>query len=140
MRSSAKAAASFASGRGRFFGGISPARRRSWTFTQSAKFAGSPGVNFNDSKSRFDSLRTSLSRQLLRQTSATLEAYAYLYDHAVLGYRSSSVYAATLAYEPSVSWRFLWGASVARTPYAALDAQTLLRVVYDFGSVTRGGR
>jgi hypothetical protein len=88
----------------------------------------------------YHSLRTSLSRQLPWQTSATFEAYAYLYDHAVLGYRSSSVYAATLAYEPSVAWRFSWGASLARTPYAALDAQTLLRVVYDFGNVARGGR
>lgn len=88
----------------------------------------------------YHSLRTSLSRQLFRETSATLEAYAYFYDHAVLGYRSSSVYAGTLAYEPSVSWRFLWGASLARTPYAALDAQTLLRVVYDFGYLNRGGR
>jgi hypothetical protein len=86
----------------------------------------------------YHSLRTSLSRQLLGRTSATLEAYAYFYDHAVLGYRSSSVYAGTLAYEPSVSWRFLWGASLARTPYAALDAQTLLRVVYDFGYSNRG--
>jgi hypothetical protein len=88
----------------------------------------------------YHSLRTSLSRQLLAQTSATLEAYAYFYDQPVLGYRSSAVYAATLRYEPSASWHFLWGSSVARTPYAALDAQTLLRVVYDFGYVNRGGR
>jgi hypothetical protein len=87
----------------------------------------------------YHSLRTSLSRQLPWQTSATLEAYAYYYDRRLLGYRSSSVYAGTLAYEPSSSWRFLWGASLARTPYAALDAQTLLRVVYDLGYSNRGG-
>jgi hypothetical protein len=87
----------------------------------------------------YHSLRTSLSRQLPWQTSATLEAYAYFYDHLLLGYRSSSVYAGTLAYEPSSSWRFLWGGSLARTPYAALDAQTLLRVVYDLGYSNRGG-
>ena len=87
----------------------------------------------------YHSLRTSLSRHLPWQTSATLEAYAYFYDHLLLGYRSSSVYAGTLAYEPGISWRFLWGASLARTPYAALDAQTLLRVVYDFGYSNRAG-
>lgn len=87
----------------------------------------------------YHSLRTSLSRQLPWQTSATLEAYAYFYDKLLLGYRSSSVYAGTLAYQPSASWHFLWGASLARTPYAALDAQTLLRVVYDFGYSRRGG-
>ncbi len=86
----------------------------------------------------YHSLRTSLSRQLFWQTSATLEAYAYIYDHTVHGYRSSSVYAGTLAYEPSPAWRYLWGASVARTPYAALDAQTLLRVVYAFDYSNRG--
>jgi hypothetical protein len=86
----------------------------------------------------YHSLRTSLSRQLPWRTSATLEAYAYFYDHAVLGYRSSSVYAGTLAYESGISWHFLWGASLARTPYAALDAQTLLRIVYDFGYVGQG--
>ena len=86
----------------------------------------------------YHSLRTSLSRQLPWQTSATLEAYAYFYDHLLLGYRSSSVYAGTLAYQPGISWRFLWGASLARTPYAALDAQTLLRVSYGFGYSNRG--
>ena len=87
----------------------------------------------------YHSLRTSLARQLPWQTSATLEAYAYFYDHLLLGYRSSAVYAGTLAYQPSRSWRFSWGASVARTPYAALDAQTLLRVAYDFGYSNRAG-
>jgi len=86
----------------------------------------------------YHSLRTSLSRQLPWQTSATLEAYAYFYDRLLLGYRSSAVYAGTLAYQPSSSWRLLWGASLARTPYAGLDAQTLLRVVYDFGYSRRG--
>jgi hypothetical protein len=87
----------------------------------------------------YHSLRSSLSRQLPWQTSVTLEAYAYFYDQLLLGYRSSSLYTGTLAYQPSASWRFLWGASLARTPYAALDAQTLIRAVYDFGYSSRGG-
>jgi hypothetical protein len=86
----------------------------------------------------YHSLRTSLSRQLFRRASATAEAYAYFYDHAVLGYRTSSVYAGTLSYDAALSLHLLWGVSVARTPYAALDAQTLLRVVYDFGYAGAG--
>jgi hypothetical protein len=86
----------------------------------------------------YHSLRTSLSRDLFWRTSATLEAYAYFYDHAVLGYAASAVYAGTLSYAPTPSLRLLWGASLSRTPYAALDAQTLLRVAYEFGYSNRG--
>ncbi len=80
----------------------------------------------------YHSLRSSLSRRLPEQLAATLEAYAYFYDHAIRGYRSSSVYAGTLSYEPQSRWSALWGASLSRTPYAALDAQTLLRLSYAF--------
>jgi len=86
----------------------------------------------------YHSLRSSLSRALFGRTSASLEAYAYLYDHAVLGYATSSVYSGTLSYAPTAALSVLWGASLSRSPYAALDAQTLLRVAYEFGYSNRG--
>jgi hypothetical protein len=42
------------------------------------------------------------------------------------------VYAATLAYRALDSLELLWGGSVAHSPYAALDAQTLVRASWDF--------
>lgn len=86
----------------------------------------------------YQSLRSSWQERLSRRLSSTLEAYYYFYDRAILGYRASSVYAGTLSYEPSERWSLLWGASLSRTPYAALDAQMLVRlsVAFDRG----GGR
>jgi hypothetical protein len=78
----------------------------------------------------YHSLRTSLSRRLLVATSGTLEAYGYFYDHAVQSYRTSSVYAATLSRQLSAPWSVLVGGSLARTPYARLDAQALVRLSY----------
>lgn len=86
----------------------------------------------------YHSLRSSVSRRLLTEFSATLEAYAYYYDHPIRGYRSSAVYAGTLSYEPRSRLSALWGASLSRTPYAALDAQSLLRLSYAFDYVPRG--
>jgi hypothetical protein len=86
----------------------------------------------------YHSLRSSLSRRLPARLAATLEAYGYFYDHPIRGYRSSAVYAGTLSYEPQARWSALWGASLSRTPYAALDAQTLLRLSYAFDYASRG--
>jgi hypothetical protein len=78
----------------------------------------------------YHSLRTSLSRRLLMATVGTLEVYGYFYDHAVQSYRTSSVYAATLSRQLSEPWSLLLGGSFARTPYAGLDAQALVRLSY----------
>jgi hypothetical protein len=78
----------------------------------------------------YHSLRTSLSRRLLAATVGTLEGYGYFYDHAIESYRTSSVYAATLSRQLSAPWGLLVGGSLARTPYAGLDAQALVRVSY----------
>ena len=89
----------------------------------------------------YHSLRSSFTRRILNQLSGTLEAYAYLYDRAIRSYRSSTVYAGTLEYRPSRTVGLLWGASLIRSPYASLDAQTQLRVACDFDfATTRGGR
>jgi hypothetical protein len=87
----------------------------------------------------YHSLRSSLSRRFLPRLSATLEAYAYLYDRAIRNYRASTVYAGTLSFEPTNRLSLLWGASLAHSPYANLDAQTTLRVAYAFELVPAEG-
>jgi hypothetical protein len=78
----------------------------------------------------YHSLRASLSRRLLAGTVGTAELYGYFYDHAVSSYTTSSVYAATLSRQLSEPWSLLVGGSLARTPYAGLDAQALVRLSY----------
>lgn len=80
----------------------------------------------------YHSLRSSLSRRFDEHFRGTVEAYAYLYDAAIRGYRASTVYAGTLSYDPAPELSLLWGASVSHSPYANLDAQTQLRVTYSF--------
>ncbi|MGE0327615.1 MAG: hypothetical protein AB7K71_09200 [Polyangiaceae bacterium] len=82
----------------------------------------------------YQSLRGGVSSKLLPALSGTAELYAYFYDEAIRGYRVSTVYAATLGYQATDALDMLWGGSVARSPYAALDAQTQLRVRYVFDS------
>jgi hypothetical protein len=88
----------------------------------------------------YHSLRSSLSRRLAARFRGTLEAYAYLYDEAIRGYRASAVYAGTLSFEPVRPLSLLWGGSLARSPYADLDAQTELRVTYAWDLSSSGGR
>lgn len=80
----------------------------------------------------YHSVRASLSQRIRPTLMGTLEAYLYLYDHAVLRYRASSVFAGTLALRPSRVFGVLLAASVAESPYARLDAQTLLQLTCDF--------
>jgi hypothetical protein len=79
----------------------------------------------------YDSVRVSFGRRLVGRLATTLEAYGYFYDATVMGYRSSTVYAGTLSYRAFERVDVLWGASLAHSPYAALDAQALLRVSVD---------
>lgn len=76
----------------------------------------------------YHSVRGSLSRAFDERLRATLEAYGYFYDAPIQGYRASSVYSGTLAYQLSEPFEVLWGASVLRSPFARFDAQTLVRV------------
>jgi hypothetical protein len=85
----------------------------------------------------YHALRASVSSPLLRQLAGTLEAYAYFYDQPIQGYSASSVYAGTLSYQALDQLSLLWGASLARSPYASLDAQTLLRASYTFDAKPR---
>ena len=88
----------------------------------------------------YQSVRASLSRKLSDRLGSTLEAYGYFYDERVLGYATSSVYAATLSYRLSDPCELLWGGSLAHSPYAALDAQTMVRASFDFDGSSRGGK
>jgi hypothetical protein len=88
----------------------------------------------------YQSLRVSLSRKLSRRIGSTLEGYGYFYDERVLGYLTSSFYAGTLSYRVLDPLELLWGGSLAHSPYAALDAQTMLRASYDFELAHAGRR
>jgi hypothetical protein len=85
----------------------------------------------------YQALRVSFSRKLSQRLSSTLEAYGYFYDNPVAGYKTSSVYAGTASYQVIDSLEILWSASVAQSPYAAADAQTMLRATYHFDAPTR---
>jgi hypothetical protein len=86
----------------------------------------------------YHSLRSTLSRRLPSHLVGTVEAYGYFYDHPIQRYDTSFVYAGSLSYEASARLSLLWGASVMRSPYAALDVQTLVRASYAFDFPARG--
>jgi hypothetical protein len=88
-------------------------------------------------KNGYQSVRVSLSRPLSRRIGSTLEGYGYFYDKEILGYSISSVFAATLSYRVCDPFDLLWGASIASSPYAAFDAQTMLRASYAFDAPPR---
>jgi hypothetical protein len=85
----------------------------------------------------YHSLRASLSRRITPNLTGTLEAYNYLYDEAIRSRTTSEVYSGTLGYQANDALHLLWGASLAQSPYAEFDAQTLIRVSYDFDFSTR---
>lgn len=80
----------------------------------------------------YSALRDSLRQYIVRSVSATAEAYLYFYDDSIRGYRSSSVLAGTVEWKALDQLRFMWGTSLARSPYAAMDLQSLVRVAYGF--------
>jgi hypothetical protein len=85
----------------------------------------------------YHSVRSSLSRQLLAPLHGTLQFYAYFYDEPIRGYRSSSVYATTLEYDVVDELSLMWAGSLAHSPYASLDATTLLRLTFHYEAMSR---
>lgn len=83
----------------------------------------------------YHSVRTSLVRRITPRLSSSLEAYSYFYDEAIREVRTSVVYAGTLTLRPTDAITVLAGGSLARSPYALLDAQTQLRLAFDFDLV-----
>jgi hypothetical protein len=88
-------------------------------------------------KNGYQALRFSVSRKLCSKLSSTLEAYGYFYDDPIAGYKTSSLYAGTASYQVIDPLEIMWTASAARSPYAALDAQTMLRATYRFGAASK---
>jgi hypothetical protein len=68
----------------------------------------------------------------------TAEQYTYFYDRAIRGMSTSSVHVATASWRFVRNWEAMLAGSVFHSPYAATDAQTLLRIAYTFG-VPQGG-
>jgi hypothetical protein len=88
----------------------------------------------------YHSVRVSFGKTLSERVASTLEAYGFFYDEEIYGYRTSSVYAGTVTYRVSDPFELLWGGSLASSPYAALDAQTLIRATYEFDAPPRARR
>ena len=76
--------------------------------------------------------RLALSHRIALPLTGTVEAYGYLYDEPILGRTTSSVYAGTLGWQAARAVNLTWGASLAQSPYASVDLQTLLRLILDF--------
>jgi hypothetical protein len=76
----------------------------------------------------YHSLQTSLSHRLRVPVTLFAETYYYAYDRRIEGHRGSVVYAGNCLWQVAHGMDLLWGASLASTPYAARDAQTLLRL------------
>jgi hypothetical protein len=73
-----------------------------------------------------------VSYRFVDPLAATAEHYAYFYDVAIRGLESATVEMASLQWKPLMNLRLLLGGSVSSSPYAELDAQTMLRVVYGY--------
>lgn len=80
----------------------------------------------------YHSVRASVSYRFIDPLAATAEHYAYFYDVAIRGLESATVEMASLQWKPLMNLRLLLGGSVSSSPYAELDAQTMLRVVYGY--------
>jgi hypothetical protein len=88
----------------------------------------------------YNRVRVSLARHLTESLASTVEAYVYVYDTAIRSVSTSSVYVATVRWQAIRDLQLLVGGSIARSPYAALDAQTQVRIAYDFDAAARRGR
>jgi len=84
----------------------------------------------------YHGLKAALSRRLLTPLTATVQLFGYFYDEPIEGYRTSSIYSTTLDYACTERLGLLWGGSLARSPYASLDASTMLRLSYQLDTPT----
>jgi len=85
----------------------------------------------------YHSMRASVARRIVPELSGTLEAYAYLYDDPIQNRITSEVYAGTLSYQATRALNVLFGTSLAQSPYAFFDLQTLIRLEVDLDLSTR---
>lgn len=78
----------------------------------------------------YHSVRGALSQKLAPQLTGTLQSFLYLYDVPIADKKTSMSHTVTLDYGFSEAWSLLWGASLARSPYAHFDAGTQMRLSY----------
>ena len=78
----------------------------------------------------YHSVRLGVKWRIADPFSLVGEHYTYLYDEPVVRLGSSNVEAASLQWQPATQWDVLLGGSAIRSPYAKLDTQVLLRVIY----------
>ena len=82
--------------------------------------------------------RLSVGYRLAQPVMVTAEQYLYLYDHAIRNVTTSTVHAVTASYRPSRPFEILLGGTLFNSPYAAMDAQAMLRLSYTYGAALGG--
>jgi hypothetical protein len=93
-----------------------------------------------ETQNGYHSGRISAGVRPFEQGALTVEGYVYVYDEAIRGADSSLVGAASAEWSPSRVFSVLVGGSMARTPYAALDAQGLVRLLVHLEPRVGGAR
>lgn len=78
----------------------------------------------------YHSIRGGISEDFGPRVSGTVQSFVYVYDEAIYDLRTSMTHGFTLDYDFFDGWNVLWGASIARSPYAYFDASTQLRLSY----------
>jgi hypothetical protein len=84
--------------------------------------------------------RASARLRITAPAAVVAEHYSYFYDQPIRGVGTSTVDSANLEWELTPELRALVGGSTIRSPYASLDAQMLLRIVYGTDLLAGGGR
>lgn len=84
-----------------------------------------------DTDNGYHVFRASVQQQFLRELTGTIESYLYAYDEPIAGVSTASVFAGNVSWRARDDLSLLWSGSVARTPYASLDAQALVRLSYE---------
>jgi hypothetical protein len=83
--------------------------------------------------------RAAIRWQFLDPAWLTAEHYTYLYDTPIREIESSNVESVNAEWAATPELRLMLGTSVVRSPYATLDAQTLVRVSYALDITPRRG-
>jgi len=86
----------------------------------------------------YHSSRLSIGYRVAEPMTVTAEQYCYLYDHAIRGMNTSTVHALNASYRPKRAWEIMLGGSLFNSPYAAMDAQTMVRLTYTAGAALGG--
>lgn len=86
----------------------------------------------------YHATRISAVYRVYAPVTVSAEQYMYFYDVAIRGMHTSSVQLATTSWRFHRQWEAMLGGSLFHSPYAAMDAQAMLRLAYTFGSSLGG--